>query len=53
MFPRIESSQSSVSVSKSATAKWYCLRELENELSSKSNQVLAKEYNGILLVYIL
>jgi hypothetical protein len=31
MFPKIESSLSSVSVSKSATAKWYCLREFENE----------------------
>jgi hypothetical protein len=53
MFPKIESSQSSMSVSKSATAKWYCLREFENDLSGRSNQVLAKEYSGRLLVYIV
>jgi hypothetical protein len=41
-----------MSVSKSATAKWCCLREFENELSGKSNQVLATEYSGYLLVYI-
>jgi hypothetical protein len=33
--------------------KWYCLREFENELSDRSNQVLAKEYSGRLLVYIV
>jgi hypothetical protein len=53
MFPKIESSQSLVSISKSATVKWYCLREFENDLSGRSNQVLAKEYSGRLLVYIV
>jgi hypothetical protein len=33
--------------------KWYCLSEFENDLVGKSNQVLAKEYSGYLLVYIL
>jgi hypothetical protein len=33
--------------------KKYCLSELENDLVGKSNQVLAKEYSGYLLVYIL
>jgi hypothetical protein len=53
--PRSQHLQRSVclmSVSKSATAKWYCLRELKNKLSEKSNQVLATEYSGYLLVYI-
>jgi hypothetical protein len=31
----------------------YCLSEFENNLVGKSNQVLAKEYSGCLLVYIL
>jgi hypothetical protein len=34
-----------MSVSKSATVKWYCLREFESNLTGKSNQVLAKEYS--------
>jgi hypothetical protein len=33
--------------------KWYCISEFENDLVEKSNQVLAKEYSGQLLVYIL
>jgi hypothetical protein len=33
--------------------KWYCLSEFENDLVGKSNQVLAKEYSGYLLVHIL
>jgi hypothetical protein len=33
--------------------KWYCLSEFENNLAGKSIQVLAKEYSGCLLVYIL
>jgi hypothetical protein len=33
--------------------KWYCLSEFENDLVGKSNQVLATEYNGGLLVYIV
>jgi hypothetical protein len=33
--------------------KWYCLSEFENDLAGKSNQVLATEYRGYLLVYIL
>jgi hypothetical protein len=49
---RLQRSVCSMSISKSATAKWYCLREFENELSGKSNQVLATEYIGYLLVYI-
>jgi hypothetical protein len=32
--------------------KWYCLSEFENDLVGKSNQVLATEYSGYLLVYI-
>jgi hypothetical protein len=31
----------------------YCLREFENKLSGRSNQVLVKEYSGRLLIYIL
>jgi hypothetical protein len=33
--------------------KWYCLSEFENEYPDRSNQVLATEYRGCLLVYIL
>jgi hypothetical protein len=33
--------------------KRYCLSEFENKLSDRLNQVLAKEYSGCLLIYIL
>jgi hypothetical protein len=32
--------------------KWYCLSEFESNLADKSNQVLATEYSGYILVYI-
>jgi hypothetical protein len=52
--PKGQVGQSSMSFTKSATCEsGIVFSEFENDLVGKSNQVLAKEYSGELLVYLL
>jgi hypothetical protein len=54
MFPKGQVNQSLMSFTKNATCKsGIVLVSLRTSYPDRSNQVLAKEYSGCLLVYIL